>query len=170
MNKFTMLEKKTIKNILLEVEASNYNYEKYLQDIINEVLNDNNSDIKYIIARENNYDYLCLYKYNVNDYILWLYDNDAEDVEISDLINNYEIILEYVQKNYIDYYIEENITNFINIKKFRNMLYNNKLLLQEVANDIFTNIRNYSNNDYLIHEYNLNKKLYQALKRIQTEV
>ena len=35
-----MLNKKTIKNILLEVEACNYNYETYLNDeIIDRLLN-----------------------------------------------------------------------------------------------------------------------------------
>ena len=164
-----MLDKKTVKNILLEIEASCYNYEEYLQEIIDIVFNDNNNDVKYIIARENNYNCLCLYKYSEKGYISWLC-NDYNIEDLSELKNNYSFVYEYVQKNYIDYYIEEDITNFISIKKFRNMLYNNNLLLQEVAKDIFTNIRNYSNNDYLIHEYNLNKKLYQALKRIQTEV
>ena len=164
-----MLDKKTIKNILLEVEASCYNHEKYLQEVIDEVLNDNNGDIKYIIARDYSYNCLCLYKYSASDFILWLYDNGAENTEISDLINNYEVVIEYVKKKYIDHYIKNNILNFINVKKFRKELYNNQSLLQEVINDIFTNIRNYSNNDYLIHEYNLNKKLYQALKKVQAD-
>lgn len=163
-----MLDKKTVKNILFEVEASCYNYEKYLQEVINIVLNDNNSDIKYIIARENNYNNLTLYKYSESDYITWLYDCfDINNADINDLVSNYFIIINYVQKGYIDYYIENNILNFINIKKFRRKLYNNKSLLQEVANDIFTNIRNYSDNEYLISEYNLNKKLYSELIKIE---
>lgn len=163
-----MLDKKTVKNILFEVEASCYNYEKYLQEVINIVLNDNNGDIKYIIARENNYNNLTLYKYSESDYITWLYDCfDINNADINDLVSNYFIIINYVQKGYIDYYIENNILNFINIKKFRRKLYNNKSLLQEVANDIFTNIRNYSDNEYLISEYNLNKKLYSELIKIE---
>ncbi len=62
-----MLNKKTIKNILLEVEYSYYNYEKYLNEVTERVLNKKNSDVKYLIARENNY--LVLYKYNQSDYI-----------------------------------------------------------------------------------------------------
>ena len=58
--------------------------------------------------------------------------------------------------------------NFINVKKFRKKLYKNKSLLQEVINDIFTNIRNYENNKYLINEYNLNKKLYRELIKIKS--
>lgn len=161
-----MLDKKIVKDILLEVEASCCHYEKYLQEVINIFFNDNNSDIKYIIARE--YNYLHLYKYSESDYIAWLYDNFyIDDTDVNDLVGNYAIILEYVQKEYIDYYVENNILNFINIKKFRKGLYNNNLLLKEVINDIFTNVRNYSNNEYLINEYNLNKKLYEKLIKIK---
>jgi len=163
-----MLNKKIIENILLEVEESCYNYEKYLQEIIEEVLNDKSSDIKYLIARENNNGYLTLYKYSESDYISWMYDNCyIDDADVNDLINNYEVMLECIRKNYIDYYIEENILNFINITKFRKELYNNKSLLQKVINDIYTNIRNYADNDYLTSEYNLNEKLYHELKKIQ---
>lgn len=159
-----MLDKKTIKNILLEVEASCYNYERYLQEVIDIVLNDNGNDIKYLITRENDNGYLTLYKYSESDFISWLY---IDDTDINNLINNYEVILEYVQKNYIDYYIEEDITNFINISKFRKMLYNNKnSILNIVLNKISQNIRNYANNEYLINEYNLNKKLYKELIKI----
>lgn len=163
-----MLNKKTIKDILLEIESCCYNYEKYLQEVISEILNNDNNDMKYIIARESD-NGLTLYKYSESEYISWLYNSlfIDDDDDINDLINNYEIILEYVKKNYIDYYIEDNILNFINIKKFRNMLYNNKTLLQEVINNIYTNIRNCENNDYLIYDYNLNKKLYHELKKIQ---
>lgn len=38
-----MLNKKTIKSILLEIEASYYNYEEYLQEVVSEILNNNNS-------------------------------------------------------------------------------------------------------------------------------
>lgn len=163
-----MLDKKTVKNILLEIEASCYNYERYLQQIVDIVFNDNDNDVKYIIARENNYNNLTLYKYSESDYITWLYDCfDINNADINDLVKHYEIVLNYVQKGYIDYYVENNILNFINIKKFRRKLYNNKSLLQEVANDIFTNIRNYSDNEYLISEYNLNKKLYSELIKIE---
>lgn len=163
-----MLDKKTVKKILLEVEASYHNYEKYLQEVIDIVLNDNNGDIKYIIAREKNYNYLHLYKYSASNYIAWLYNNFyIDDADVNNLIANYEIILEYVRKEYIDYYTEESLLNFINIKKFRKELYNNKSLLKEVVNDIFTNVRNYSNNEYLTSEYNLNKKLYKELIKIK---
>lgn len=166
-----MLNKKTVKNILLEVESCCYNYEKYLQEVVDIVLNDNGDDIKYLIARESDNGYLTLYKYSESDFISWLYNSYyINDGDINDLINNYEVMREYVQKNYIDYYIEEDITNFINISKFRKMLYNNKFLLQQVINSIYTNIRNYKDNKYLIYEYNLNKKLYHELKRIQVEV
>jgi len=166
-----MLDKKIVKNILLEVESSCYNYEKYLQEVVNEALNNNSNDVKYLIVRENDNGYLTLYKYSESDYIEWLYDNyDMYDIYIYDLFRRYGILLEYVQKNYIDYYIEDNITNFINISKFRNMLYNNKSLLQKVINHIYTNMRNCKDNNYLIYEYNLNKKLYHELKEIQMEV
>jgi hypothetical protein len=99
----------------------------------------------------------------------WLYENyDIYEGEEEELLNNYYMIHEYVKQNYIDYYVEDNITNFINISKFRNMLYKNeKGILNIVLNSIYTNICNYSNNEYLINEYNLNKKLYQALKKIK---
>ena len=163
-----MLNKKTIENILLEVEESCYNYEKYLQEIIEEVLNDKSSDIKYLIARENNNGYLTLYKYSESDFIEWLCNNcDIYNIDINDLFHSYGTLLEYVQKKYIDYYIEENLLNFINITKFRKELYNNKSLLQKVINDIYINVRNYADNDYLTSEYNLNEKLYHELKKIQ---
>lgn len=162
-----MLNKKIVKSILLEVESCCYNYEKYLQEVIDIVFNDDNN-IKYIIARESDNGYLTLYKYNESDYILWLYNNYIiDDTDINDLINNYEVVLEYVRKNYIDYYVEDSILNFINIRKFRKELYNNKSLLQQVINNIYTNIRNYKDNEYLIYYYNLNKKLYHELKKIQ---
>lgn len=160
-----MLNKKEIELILLEVEAGCYNYEKYLNEVITRILNKKN--IKYLIARENENGYLTLYKYSQSDYIQWLYDEyDAYDV--SELKNNYSMIYEYVKQNYIDYYVEENILNFINISKFRNMLYNNgKGILNITLNSIYVNMRNYANNKYLINEYNLNKKLYHGLKKIQ---
>ena len=161
-----MLKKRTIKNILLEVEASCCNYEEYLQEIIDIVFNDNNNDVKYIIARENNYNCLCLYKYSEKGYISWLC-NDYNIEDLSELKNNYSFVYEYVQKNYIDYYIEKDITNFISISKFRNMLYNNKMLLQQVINNIFTNLRNCKDNKYLTNGYNLNKKLYHELLKIK---
>lgn len=161
-----MLNKKTIKSILLEIEASYYNYEEYLQEVISEILNNNNSDVKYIIASKNNY--LHLYKYSESDYITWLYNNCIiDDTDINDLINNYRVVLEYVQKNYLDYYVENSILNFINAKKFRRLLYNDKPLLQQVINTIYTNIRNYKDNKYLTYYYNLNKELYHELKKIQ---
>ena len=165
-----MLDKKTVKNILLEVESSCYNYEKYLQEIVSGALNNNSNDIKYLIVRENDNGYLTLYKYSESDFISWLYLNGANNMNINDLISIYEIMAGYAQNNYIDYYIEDNITNFINISKFRNMLYNNKSLLQKVINNIYTNICNCKDNNYLIYEYNLNKKLYHELKKIQMEV
>lgn len=160
-----MLNKKTVKNILLEVESAYYNYEKYLNEVIKSILD--KKDIKYLIARENNY--LTLYKYSESDYMLWLYMNyDIYEEEKEELINSYSIIHEYVQKHYIEYYTEENILNFINISKFRNMLYNNKKgILTATLNSIYANIRNCANNKYLINEYNLNKKLYHELKKIQ---
>lgn len=161
-----MLNKKIIKNILLEVEVSCYNYEKYLNEFIERVLDKDKEDIKYLIVRENNYNYLTLYKYSESDYIQWIYDE--YDVYDSELKNNYFIIYEYVKQNYIEYYVEENILNFINISKFRNMLYNNeKSILNITLDSIYVNIRNYANNKYLINEYNLNKKLYHELKKIQ---
>lgn len=164
-----MLNKKTIKSILLEIEASYYNYEEYLQEVISEILNNNNSDVKYIIASKNNY--LHLYKYSGSDYITWLYNNCIiDDTDINDLINNYGVVLEYVQKNYLDYYVENSILNFINAKKFRRLLYNDKPLLQQVINTIYTNIRNYADNEYLMHEYNLNKELYKKLIKIKKEL
>lgn len=155
-----MLNKKTIEILLLEIEAYCYNYEKYLNEIINEVLiNKKSSDIKYIIARENNY--LVLYKYSQSDYEMWLIDNNVD--------NNYsyDYIYNYVQQNYIDYYVEENFLNFINVTKFRKMLYNNKDILSIALNLIRQNIENYANNEYLINEYNLNKKLYKELLNIE---
>ena len=163
-----MLNKKEVKLILLEVEASYINYEKYLNDVIIRLLN--KDDIKYLIAREN--DYLTLYKYNQSDYIEWLYDYyDIDNSQIlNELKNNYATIYEYVQQNYIDYFVEENILNFINISKFRNMLYKNKKsILSITLNSIVQNVRNYANNEYLIKEYNLNKKLYQELLNIKRE-
>jgi hypothetical protein len=78
------------------------------------------------------------------------------------------MIYEYVKQNYIEYYAEENILNFINVSKFRKMLYKNeKGILNITLNTIYTNVRNYSNNKYLINEYNLNKELYHKLKKIQ---
>ena len=162
-----MLDKKTVKSVLLEVEISCYNYEKYLQEIVDIVFNDNNNDIKYIITRENSY--LCLYKYSESDYISWLYDNIDNLQDLNELKNNYSIVREYIQKNYIDYYIKNNILNFINVKKFRKKIYNNKSLLQLVINNIYTNVRNYANDNCLTYEYNLNKKLYHELEKIQAE-
>lgn len=166
-----MLDKKTVKNILLEVEASYYNYERYLNEVIKLILDKEEEDTKYLIIREKNYNYLTLYKYSQSDYIQWLYDEyDAYD-ELSELKNNYSMIYEYVKQNYIDYYLEENILNFINISKFRNMLYNNeKGILSITLNSIYVNIRNYANNKYFIKEYNLNKKLYKELLNIKREV
>lgn len=165
-----MLNKKTIKNILLEVEAGYYNYERYLNDIISRILNKDKKDTRYLIARENNY--LVLYKYSESDYMLWLYENySTYEHEVDELKNNYSMIYEYVKNYYIEYYVEENITNFINISKFRNMLYKNeKGILTDTLNSIYSNIRNYSNNKYLIRECNLNKKLYHELKKIKKEV
>jgi len=171
-----MLNKKTIKNILLEVESCCYNYEEYLQEVISEVLNDSASDIKYIIARENDNGYLTLYKYNESDYIEWLYNefcyefNTYNDINIDALINNYGMVRGYAQKNFIDYYIENDILNFINVRKFRKKLYNNKSLLYKIINNIRINVQNYADNDYLTSAYNLNKKLYHELKKIQSEV
>ena len=165
-----MLNKKVIKKILLEVEASYINYEKYLNDVIIRLLN--KDDIKYLIAREGENGYLTLYKYNQSDYIEWLYDYyDIDNSQIlNELKNNYATIYEYVQQNYIDYFVEENILNFINISKFRNMLYKNKKsILNITLNSITQNVRNYANNEYLIKEYNLNKKLYQELLNIKRE-
>jgi hypothetical protein len=166
-----MLDKKIVKNILLEVEAGYYNYEKYLNEVVARVLNKDKEDVKYLIAREN--EYLTLYKYSESDYIQWLYescDYDIYDIYIKELKNNYDTIYEYVKGNYIDYYVEEDITNFINISKFRNMLYKNeKGILNITLNTIYTNVRNYANNEYLIKEYNLNKELYHVLKMIQKE-
>jgi hypothetical protein len=160
-----MLDKKIVKNILLEVEASCYNYEKYLNEVVKLILD--KKDVKYLITRKN--EYLTLYSYNESNYLQWLYENyDIYEGEEEELLNNYYMIHEYVKQNYIDYYVEDNITNFINISKFRNMLYKNKKgILNIVLNSIYTNIRNYANNEYLISEYNLNKKLYHALKKIQ---
>jgi hypothetical protein len=162
-----MLNKKTIKDILLEVEAGYYNYEKYLNEIIERVLN--NKDFKYLIARENNY--LVLYKYDEDNYLQWLYENyDFNNKLLSALSVKYDTIYKYVQQNYIEYYVEEDILNFINISKFRNMLYKNeKGILNITLNTIYTNVRNYANNEYLIKEYNLNKELYHVLKMIQKE-
>ena len=162
-----MLNKKVIKKILLEVEASYFNYEEYLNDVITRLLN--KDDIKYLIAREN--DYLTLYKYNQSDYIEWLYDYyDIDNSQIlNELKNNYATIYEYVQQNYIDYFVEEDISNFINVSKFRKALYNNKDVLSITLNSISQNVRNYANNEYLIKEYNLNKKLYQELLNIKRE-
>lgn len=169
-----MLNKKTIEILLLEIEASCYNYEEYLNEIINEILiNKKGGDIKYLIARENNYNYLTLYKYSQSDYEMWLIDNYAisnVDNFISELEYNnysYDYIYNYVQQNYIDYYVEENILNFVNVTKFRKELYNNNSLLQKIKSNIITNIQNYSNNKYLINEYNLNKKLYKELLNIE---
>lgn len=163
-----MLNKKEIKLILLEVGASCYNYEKYLNEVIKPILDKEN--IKYLIIREK-YNYLTLYKYSQSDYIQWLYDEyDAYD-ELSELKNNYSMIYEYVKQDYIDYYEEKNILNFINFSKFRNMLYNNeKGILNITLNSIYVNIRNYANNKYFIKEYNLNKKLYEELLNIKREV
>jgi hypothetical protein len=160
-----MLDKKMVKKILLEVEASCYDYNKYLNTVIKLILD--KKDVKYLIAEENSY--LTLYKYSEKDYIQWLYDiYDICDNELSELENNYFMIYNYVQKNYIEYYVEENITNFINTSKFRNMLYENKKgILDITLNSIALNIRNYANNKYLINEYNLNKKLYFELKKIK---
>ena len=163
-----MLNEKVIKKILLEVEASYFNYEEYLNDVITRLLN--KDDIKFLIAREN--DYLTLYKYSQLDYIKWLYDYyDIDDLQtLNELKNNYSTIYEYVQQNYIDYFVEENILNFINISKFRNMLYKNKKsILNITLNSITQNVRNYANNEYLIKEYNLNKKLYKELLNIKRE-
>lgn len=163
-----MLNKKEIELILLEVEAGCFNYEKYLNDVVKRILN--KKDIKYLITREN--DYLTLYQYSQSDYIEWLYNNyDIDDSQIlNELTNNYSIICEYVQQNYIDYFVEENILNFINISKFRNMLYKNKKsILNITLNSIAQNIRNYADNEYLIKEYNLNKKLYKKLLDIKRE-
>lgn len=163
-----MLNKKITKNILLEVESSYYNYEKYLNDIIKRVLD--KKYIKYLIVREN--EYLTLYKYNENDYIQWLYENyDINIYELSELKNNYSCIYDYVQQNFLDYYVEENIVNFINITKFRKMLYTNKKsILSITLNSIYQNINNYANNKYLINEYNVNKRLYEELLNIKKEV
>ena len=163
-----MLNKKETKKILLEVEANYINYEEYLNDVITRLLN--KDDIKYLIAREN--DYLTLYKYSQSNYIEWLYNNyDIDDLQVlNELKDNYSTIYEYVQQNYIDYFVEENILNFINISKFRNMLYKNKKsILNITLNSIVQNIQNYSNNEYLIREYNLNKKLYKELLNIKRE-
>jgi hypothetical protein len=160
-----MLDKKMVKKILLEVEASCYDYDKYLNTVIKLILD--KKDVKYLIAEENSY--LTLYKYRESDYIQWLYDiYDIDDNELSELENNYFMIYEYVKKNYIEYYTEENIINFINVSKFRNMLHKNKKgILDITLNSIALNIRNYANNKYLIKEYNLNKKLYFELKKIK---
>jgi hypothetical protein len=105
------------------------------------------------------------------DYIQWLYESynyDIYDIYIKELKNNYSTIYEYVKENYIDYYVEENIANFINVSKFRNMLEKNKKNILDITlNSISQNIRNYANNKYLIKEYNLNKKLYFELKKIK---
>ena len=165
-----MLNKKIIKYSLLEVEMSCYNHEKYLQEIVDIVFNDNNNDIKYLITRENSY--LCLYKYSESDYISWLQSTSyINNIDINDLVHNYVFLLEYtqVQKNYFNYYAENNILNFINVKKFRKKIYNNKSLLQLVINNIYTNVRNYANDNCLIYGYNLNKKLYHELEKIQAE-
>jgi len=161
-----MLDKKIVKNILLEVEASCYDYGKYLNEIIKLILD--KKDVKYLIAEENGY--LTLYKYSESNYIQWLYEYkkyDIYDIYISELKNNYSTMYEYVQQNYIEYYTEENILNFINISKFRNILHKNKSIFNITLNSISQNIRNYANNEYLINEYNLNKKLYSELKKIQ---
>jgi hypothetical protein len=162
-----MLDKKIIKDNLLEVEAGYYNYEKYLNEVIKRVLD--KKDVKYLIAREN--EYLTLYKYSEVDYIQWLYESynyDIYDIYIKELKNSYSTIYEYVKENYIDYYVEENIANFINVSKFRNMLEKNKKNILDITlNSISQNIRNYANNKYLIKEYNLNKKLYFELKKIK---
>lgn len=164
-----MLNKKNIKLILSEIEAGCYNYERYLNDVITRILNKKN--IKYLIVRESENGYLTLYKYSQSNYIEWLYNNyDIED-SLNTFKDDYYIIYEYVQQNYIDYFVEECILNFINISKFENMLYNNeKGILNIVLSSIYVNIRNYANNKYLINEYNLNKKLYHELKKIQKEV
>ena len=164
-----MLNKKVIKKILLEVEASYFNYEEYLNDVIIRLLN--KDDIKYLIAREGENGYLTLYKYSQSDYIKWLYDYyDIDNSQIlNELKNNYATIYEYVQQNYIDYFVEEDILNFINVSKFRKALYNNKDVLNSTLNSIVQNIQNYSNNEYLIREYNLNKKLYKELLNIKRE-
>jgi hypothetical protein len=162
-----MLDKKMVKKILLEVEASCYDYDKYLNTVIKLILD--KKDVKYLIAEENSY--LTLYKYSEVDYIQWLYESynyDIYDIYIKELKNNHSTIYEYVKENYIDYYVEENITNFINVSKFRNMLEKNeKNILDITLNSISQNIRNYANNKYLIKEYNLNKKLYFELKKIK---
>jgi hypothetical protein len=164
-----MLDKKIIKDILLEVEAAYYNYEKYLNEVVERVLNKDKEDVKFLIVREN--EYLTLYKYSEVDYIQWLYESynyDIYDIYIKELKNNYSTIYEYVKENYIDYYVEENIANFINVSKFRNMLEKNKKNILDITlNSISQNIRNYANNKYLIKEYNLNKKLYFELKKIK---
>ena len=164
-----MLNEKVIKKILLEVEASYFNYEEYLNDVITRLLN--KDDIKYLIAREGENGYLTLYKYSQSDYIKWLYDYyDIDNSQIlNELKNNYSTIYEYVQQNYIDYFAEEDISNFINVSKFRKALYNNKDVLNSTLNSITQNVRNYANNEYLIKEYNLNKKLYQELLNIKRE-
>lgn len=159
-----MLNKKIVKNILLEVEAGYYNYERYLNDVITRILNKKN--IKYLIASENGY--LTLYKYSQSDYIEWLYNNYDIDDSLNTFKDDYYIIYEYVQQNYIDYFVEECILNFINISKFENMLYNNeKGILTITLNLIAQNVRNYQDNKYLIKEYNLNKKLYKKLLNIK---
>jgi hypothetical protein len=48
-----MLDKKIVKNILLEVEASCYNYEKYLNEVVKLILD--KKDVKYLITRKNEY-------------------------------------------------------------------------------------------------------------------
>jgi hypothetical protein len=162
-----MLDKKMVKKILLEVEASCYDYNKYLNTVIKLILD--KKDVKYLIAEENSY--LTLYKYSEVDYIQWLYESynyDIYDIYIKELKNNHSTIYEYVKENYIDYYVEENIANFINVSKFRNMLEKNKKNILDITlNSISQNIRNYANNKYLIKEYNLNKKLYFELKKIK---
>lgn len=163
-----MLNKKEIELILLEVEASYYNYERYLNEVIKLILDKEEEDTKYLIIREKNYNYLTLYKYNESDYIQWLYDEYNAYDELSELKNNYSMIYEYVKQDYINYYEEKNILNFINFSKFRNMLYNNeKGILNITLNSIYVNIRNYANNKYFIKEYNLNKKLYKELLNIK---
>jgi hypothetical protein len=163
-----MLDKKMVKKILLEVEVSCYDYDKYLNTVIKLILD--KKDVKYLIAEEKGY--LTLYKYSEKNYIQWLYDiYDICDNDLSELENNYFMIYRFVKENYIEYYVEENITNFINVSKFRNMLYENKKgILNITLNSIALNIRNYANNEYLANEYNLNKKLYKELKKIQKEV
>ncbi len=106
--------------------------------------------------------------YYINTINQIIYNN--YDIDASEIKNNYSMIYDFVQQNYIDYYVEENILNFINVTRFRKMLYNEKDILHLALNSISQNVRNYANNKYLINEYNLNKKLYKELLNIKKEV